>query len=146
VSKEALGAEIVHKYRESYAQLSSVLVDATLDPLVRLRKYFDEMCARVVRDEFSSGCLLGNFGLELSNQSALIRERLGEEFASWSDAIAAVIREAQNAGAISKESSPEALAAFLVHAYEGGLLRAKVDKDRAPLDLFLSVAFTKVLV
>jgi TetR/AcrR family transcriptional repressor of nem operon len=37
------------------------------------------------------------------------------------------------------------LAAFLVSAWEGALMRAKVDKSRAPLDAFLSVGFAKVL-
>jgi TetR/AcrR family transcriptional repressor of nem operon len=141
-SKEALGAELVLKYAAERGELLSVLGNATVAPLSRLRRYFDELCARA---ELSSGCLFANFGLELSHQSPLIRERVAAAFARWSDTVAVVIREAQDAGAISKESSPEALAAFLIHAYEGALLRAKVDNSRAPLDHFLSTAFTKVL-
>lgn len=141
-SKEALGAELVLRYEEEGRELLSVLGNATVAPLPRLRKYFDELCATA---ELSCGCLFANFGLELSHQSPLIRERVAAAFAQWSDTVAAVIREAQNAGAISKESSPDALAAFLIHAYEGALLRAKVDNSRAPLDLFLSTVFTKVL-
>jgi TetR/AcrR family transcriptional regulator, transcriptional repressor for nem operon len=141
-SKEVLGAELVLKYAEKRAEIFSILGDSTVAPVPRFRKYFEELAASA---ELSSGCLFANFALELSQQSPLIRERVAAAFAGWSATVAAVIREAQDAGEISKESSPEALAAFLVHAYEGALLRAKVDNSRAPLDHFLSTVFTKVL-
>jgi len=92
------------------------------------------------------GCLLGNFGTELSSQSPLVRERVAEAFARWCDKIARVIGEAQRASAVSRSVSPKALAEFVVHAWEGAMLRAKVEKDRAPLDLFLRLTFSKILV
>jgi TetR/AcrR family transcriptional repressor of nem operon len=115
-------------------------------PLRRLRKYFESLNQAAVRAEFSTGCLLGNFAAELSDQSSLIRERVDDAFAAWRDEVARVIGEAQKAGAISRDFSPQALAAFVIHAWEGAMLRAKVNKDRAPLDLFLKVTFAKLLV
>jgi TetR/AcrR family transcriptional repressor of nem operon len=56
-----------------------------------------------------------------------------------------VIGEAQKAGAISKDLSSQSLAAFVIHAWEGAMLQAKVNKDRAPLDAFLKVTFSKLL-
>jgi TetR/AcrR family transcriptional regulator, transcriptional repressor for nem operon len=81
----------------------------------------------------------------LSNQSPLIRKRVDEAFDAWCDEVARVIRQAQRAGAISRDFSPEALAKFVIHAWEGAMLRAKVQKDRAPLDLFLEVTFSRIL-
>jgi len=66
-------------------------------------------------------------------------------FAEWSDAIARVIGEAQRAGALSKDLPPKAIAEFLLNAWEGALLRARVEKDRGPLQLFLKVTFSKIL-
>jgi TetR/AcrR family transcriptional repressor of nem operon len=144
-SKEALAAEVVLRYAQKGKELRGILVDASLPPLRRLRKYFEGRIDAAVEAGFSRGCLLGNFAAELSNQSPDIRERVGEAFAEWCDQIALVIGEAQKAGAISKDLSPKALATFVIHAWEGALLRAKVDKDRAPLDLFLKVIFGKLL-
>ena len=66
-------------------------------------------------------------------------------FAEWSDAIALVIGEAQRAGALAKDLPPKAIAEFLLNAWEGALLRAQVEKDRRPLQLFLKVIFSKIL-
>ena len=38
-----------------------------------------------------------------------------------------------------------ALAAFLLNAWEGAVLRSRVEKSAAPLDAFMSVAFNKIL-
>jgi TetR/AcrR family transcriptional repressor of nem operon len=144
-SKEALAGEVVRRYEGRIQARLSILRDARLAPLRRLRKYFQSLNQAAVRAEFSTGCLLGNFAAELSNQSSLVRERVDEAFAAWCDEVARVIGEAQKAGAISRDFSPQALAAFVIHAWEGAVLRAKVDKDGAPLDLFLKIIFSKLL-
>src|SRR6266550_4218643 len=115
-SKEALAAEAVRRYREKGRVRLSILQDEKLPPLRRLRKYFESLNQAVVEAGFSAGCLLGNFGAELSTQSALVREQVRKAFAG-----------------------------FVVHAWEGAMVRAKVEKGREPLDLFLKVTFSKIL-
>jgi TetR/AcrR family transcriptional repressor of nem operon len=136
-SKEALGAAAVLKYREKN-EAWKALRDTKGAPLIRLRKYFESLNERALKVESWSGCLLGNFAGELSDQSPLIREQVAAAFAAWSDEIALVIGEAQRAGAVSKNLPPKALAAFVIHAWEGAVLRVRVDKDRAPLQLFMN--------
>lgn len=144
-SKEALAAEAVRKYVENGRARLSILRDAKLRPLRRLRLYFEGLNDAAAKAELSAGCLLGNFGAELSDQAPLVRKRVGEAFEAWSDAIAAVIGEAQQAGAISGKASPKALAEFTLHAWEGAVLRAKVTRNRAPLDQFVAITFSRVL-
>jgi TetR/AcrR family transcriptional repressor of nem operon len=146
-SKEALGAEAVVKYRETSEAWTATraLRNTKAAPLTRLRKYFESLTERALKAESWSGCLLGNFACELSNQSPLIREQVAVAFAEWSDEIALVIGEAQRAGALSRDLPPKALGEFLINAWEGALLRAQVDKDRGPLQLFLKVTFSKIL-
>jgi len=146
-SKEALGAEAVFKYRETSETWKAVraLRDTKAAPLTRLRNYFENLTERALKSESWSGCLLGNFACELSNQSPLIREQVAVAFAEWSDEIAQVIGEGQRAGALSKGLPPKAIAEFLLNAWEGALLRAQVEKDRRPLQLFLKVTFSKIL-
>jgi TetR/AcrR family transcriptional regulator, transcriptional repressor for nem operon len=146
LSKEALAAEAVRKYVELRRSVHrDLLRDTKLKPLRRLRKYFESLNQAAAKAAFSSGCLLGNFGAEVSGYRPLISKRLGEAFAGWTDAVAAVIREGQKAREISRDFSPAELAAFTIHAWEGALLRAKVAKNSAPLDLFLDVTFDKIL-
>jgi TetR/AcrR family transcriptional regulator, transcriptional repressor for nem operon len=55
------------------------------------------------------------------------------------------ITDAQAAGAVSLQSNAADLAAFLLDAYEGALLRARVERDRAPFDRFMKLAFERIL-
>jgi len=144
-SKEALAAEAVRLYREKGRKRLTILQETKLSPLRRLRKYFESLNEAALKAGFAAGCLLGNFAAELSAQSPLVREQVAEAFARWCDAIAVVIGQAQKEGAISRTLPPKALAEFVVHAWEGAMVRAKVEKDRAPLDQFLKVTFAKVL-
>jgi len=146
-SKEALGAEAVIKYWETSETWKAVraLRDTKGAPLTKLRNHFESMTERILKAESWSGCMLGNFACELSNQSPLIREQVAVVFADWSDEIARVIGDAQRAGAVSKDLPPEALAEFVINAWEGAVLRAQVDKDRGALQLFLKVTFSKIL-
>jgi TetR/AcrR family transcriptional repressor of nem operon len=145
LSKETLAAEAVRRYRETRSIRLGILRDARLAPLRRLRKHFESLNQDVVEGGFSKGCLLGNFGAELSCQSELVRGQVREGFARWCDAIARTIAEAQKDGAVSRSLRPRALAEFVVHAWEGAMVRAKVEQDSAPLDLFIKVTFAKIL-
>lgn len=144
-SKEALAAEAVRRYAEKGRKRFALLREEKLPPLRRLRKYFEGLIQAVVSAGFTRGCLLGNFGAELSSQSPLVRERVGEAFAGWTDALAEVIGEAQKAGDVSRGVPAKVLAEFVLHAWQGALVRARVKKDRGPLDTFLKVAFSRIL-
>jgi TetR/AcrR family transcriptional repressor of nem operon len=144
-SKEALAVEAVRRYRERGRLRLAILQETKLPPLRRLRKYFESSVEMIVEAEFKSGCLLGNFATEMSSQSQMVRDEVAESFDQWCEEIAKVIGEAQKAGAVSANVAPKALAEFVIHSWEGALLRAKVEKDRAPLDLFLKLTFSKIL-
>jgi TetR/AcrR family transcriptional repressor of nem operon len=143
-SKEALGAEIVERYARDNPR-RAVLKDASLPPLERLRAYFGAMSESCIENGFSRGCLLGNFSAEMSSQSPLIRERLAGLFAAWTKDIEACVRQAQAEGAVKNTADPAELAAFLLDAYEGALLRARVDRSGAPFQRFHNLAFSQIL-
>lgn len=143
-SKEALGAEIVERFGQDGTR-RTVLTDRSIPALDRLRRYFTELNEVFAGLNYTCGCLLGNFSAELSEQSPLIRERLAVVFACWTSAIEAAIKEAQADGSISTKQDAGVLAVFLLDAYEGAILRARVEKDRRAFDAFMRVAFDKVL-
>jgi TetR/AcrR family transcriptional regulator, transcriptional repressor for nem operon len=142
-SKEALGAEIVERYRESPRR--QALKDKTLPPLERLRRHFAAMNQMYADLGYGRGCLLGNFSAELADHSPLIRERLAALSASWTAEIADAVRDAQADGSSSSATDPAELAAFLLDAYEGALLRARVEKSGAPLERFVTITFARLL-
>ena len=144
-SKEALGVEIVERYGVGSTR-RAVLTDKTVRPLERLRTHFAALNDMFVASEFKRGCLLGNFSAELANQSPAVRDSLAELFIKWTKDLEAAIADAQSEGSIASKARAGDLAAFLLDAYEGTLLRARVERSRAPFDRFMKFAFEQILV
>jgi TetR/AcrR family transcriptional repressor of nem operon len=144
-SKEALGAEIVARYAENGTR-RAVLADKSIPPLDRLRRHFGALNDLFIGSDFQRGCLLGNFSAELANQSPLICDSLRALFSRWTRDIEVAIRDAQADASISTRVDAGDLAAFLLDAYEGALLRARVEKNRRPFDRFMQLAFTQILI
>jgi TetR/AcrR family transcriptional regulator, transcriptional repressor for nem operon len=144
-SKEALGAEVVERYGRDNPRRAA-LAEKSLPPVQRLRAHFERLNEAYTSARFGRGCLLGNLSAELADQSQLIRERLAALYLAWSTDIATVIAEAQAEGAISTRTPAADLAAFLLDAYEGALLRVRVEKSGRAFDRFMTVAFTQILV
>ncbi len=146
-SKEQFGAEVLGRYWERRAGAATrILSDETRTPLARLKAYFAAKTAARAPDAAYTGCMIGNFSAELATDSRLVRDRLGTVFAAWTNLLATCIREAQSAGEISTQADPDTLAAFLIDAFEGAVLRSKVDRDTTALARFQAVVFTTILV
>jgi TetR/AcrR family transcriptional repressor of nem operon len=90
------------------------------------------------------GCLIGDFSLETTSQSKLLRQRLESIFQEWRAPFASCIAEAQTIGEIDSTFDPMDLAEFLLASWEGAILRMKVERSPAALDRFKSIVFQTV--
>ena len=144
-SKEALGVEIVERYGANQMR-REILTDPTVRPLQRLRRHFERISALYAESHFTRNCILGGFSAELANQSETIRESLRKLYGQWTKDLEATIAEAQAKGEIASTTKPSDMAAFLLDAYEGALLRARVERGRKPFDRFMKFAFDQILV
>jgi TetR/AcrR family transcriptional repressor of nem operon len=143
-SKEALGSEVVGRYGDKSTSRVAIR-NLALPGLERLRAHYDHLTAIYVGLKCERGCLLGNFSAELAGQSELIRESLKQLYALWTAEVEAAIRDGQADGSISTHLEPAMLAAFLTDAFEGAILRARVEKSPAPFDTFKKVVFSTLL-
>ena len=83
-SKEEFAREVLDLYFARLKRLvAEALDDGGLSPRERLRRYLDIITRGLAGDEFSRGCLIGDFSLEAVAQSETLRARLGEIFAEW---------------------------------------------------------------
>jgi TetR/AcrR family transcriptional repressor of nem operon len=145
-SKEALGAAALEHYWSDGACDRLLILDQTdLTPRERLRTYFAKASADVADMDFTCGCLIGNMAAELSDHSPLISTKLSEIYAGWSRRVAACIREAQAAGEVSKDADPDLVATFILNAWEGAILRARIEKGDRPLRHFNETLFSQLL-
>ncbi|KAA0689141.1 TetR family transcriptional regulator [Neorhizobium sp. P12A] len=142
-SKEALALEVLEPYGQS--SRIDMLFDKTKTPLDRLKTHFEFLADGYAAWEFERGCLLGNFGTEMSADYPLMRQALDRIYGLWSSSVAAVLREAQAEGTVSTALDADELGRFLVTAWEGVAMQLKVTRTRKPVDEFFKIAFRVLL-
>src|SRR5271163_4632360 len=109
-SKEEFAREVLDLYFARLKRLvAEALDDGGLSPRERLRRYLDIITHHLAGDEFSRGCLIGDFSLEAVTQSEMLRARLAEIFAEWRTPFAACIAQGQALGEIDGAFAPEEL-------------------------------------
>jgi TetR/AcrR family transcriptional repressor of nem operon len=145
-SKEALGAAVLERYWEQRGgSVLRVLEEPDIGPRERLCRYFAMLAANMANRGYTGGCLIGNLGAELSDHSELVRDGVARVFAGWTGALKICIQEGQSLGEISGDYDAALLASFLINAWEGAVLRAKVQKNSAPFAEFNQVVFGTLL-
>jgi TetR/AcrR family transcriptional regulator, transcriptional repressor for nem operon len=145
-SKEDFGVVAVQRYIQVLSPKLQILHDQNLAPLERLRLFYGELIASLEAQQCQRGCLLGNFGAELSDQYPSIRSSVSQAFEGWTSLVSAVILEAQQNGSVTSSMTSDLLASFVINAWQGAAMRAKVEQSRAPLDAFIQVVFSTILV
>jgi TetR/AcrR family transcriptional regulator, transcriptional repressor for nem operon len=145
-SKEALAAAALeYNWNSGSCDQLRILSDASVPPRTRLARYFERMTGELAALNFTCGCLAGNMAAELSDQSKLISDQLALIFNTWTRRVADCIAEAQARGEIAAKADPEILAKFVLNAWEGAVLRARIDKNDRSLKQFLDVLFGQLL-
>src|SRR6267154_1147024 len=144
-SKEAFAQEVLDRY---FAHLKGLVKQAldnkSLTPRQRLKRYLDIIRGVLADAKWNRGCLIGDFSLETTSQSKVLRERLEAIFREWRAPFGSCIAEAQTAGEIDSTFDPMDLAEFLLASWEGAILRMKVERGPAALDRFKNIMFQTV--
>jgi TetR/AcrR family transcriptional regulator, transcriptional repressor for nem operon len=144
-SKEHFAAEVLEQYFGYLKQLiSDALDDQNLTPRQRLKRYLDVITDKLKRDRWTIGCLIGDFSLQATSHSKLLRQRLDKIFLEWRALFASCIAAAQSAGEVDSQFDATELAEFLLASWEGAILRMKVERSPAALERFKMIAFETV--
>src|SRR5205809_2134847 len=144
-SKEAFAAEVLDRYFDYLKRLmAQALNDETLTPRQRLKRYLDIITGKLERDRWAIGCLIGDFSLQVSFHSKLLRKRLDSIFREWRKLFASCIAAAQSAGEVDSHFDATELAEFLLASWEGAILRMKVERSPAALERFKTIVFETV--
>jgi len=141
-SKEAFAVEVLNRYFDYLKDMvAAALTDETLTPRQRLRRYLDVITEKLERDRWMIGCLIGDFSLQVSSHSRLLRKRLDSIFREWRTLFASCIAAAQAAGEVDSRFDATELAEFLLASWEGAVLRMKVERSPAALERFKTIVF-----
>ena len=144
-SKEAFAVEVLNRYFDYLKELvAAALTDETRTPRERLKRYLDVITDKLERDRWMIGCLIGDFSLQVSSHSRLLRKRLDSIFREWRTLFASCIAAAQAAGEVDSRFDATELAEFLLASWEGAVLRMKVERSPAALERFKTIVFETV--
>jgi len=145
-SKEAFGLEILDLYyANSRAHIAETLSNEALRPLDRISAYIDHNIAVQNGADMRRGCLFGNFGAEVVDQSEAMRLRLVEIFAEIRRAVADCLKAAVAAGELPEDYDCEEAACFMFAALQGAIVIAKTQRNDVPLRRCKRMIFEKVL-
>jgi TetR/AcrR family transcriptional regulator, transcriptional repressor for nem operon len=136
-SKDALAIEALRQYQARSVWRTTD--DGELPPLTRLRNRYLAMRDVLVERGYTRGCLIGNMGTELADLNPGVRAEVQASLDFRTAASAALLREAQQRGDLGPQHDPEVLGRFLVDAWEGVVLRTKVNKSAEAIDGFFSI-------
>lgn len=170
-----ISADLFHKYGYNSVGLSKILKEAEIpkgsfyyyfkskeDLLIEVIQYFinesitlfhrysnninglyDFFNAYFDRFEslgFTRGCPIGNFALELSD----VNEKARLCFMTWTEFLQKEIEQLLIQEEIDSDEAAK-LSSFIVAAFEGVLLKAKIEKSKKPLEEFNYIIFKKLL-
>ena len=139
--KEDFALQAIDEYmKHVHAGLDACLGDASLPPLKRVRRFFENV-QRSYRGEGYLGCLLGGLGQELSGVSEVFRRKVERCFSEIARRIAATLEEARERGELAPDADPRRLASLLVDCWEGAALRSRLKGSAAPLGAMLDFYF-----
>jgi len=145
-SKEDFGLQVIDYYAGFFFEIfTRFLNDESQPPLERIRLLFQWFIAFFQSADYTLGCPLGNFAQELGDISPVFREKLKANLDAMSQLYAAVLREAQDAGALSRELDAGEAARFVVSSWEGALTLMKVMKSTEPLETHAKFTFDYIL-
>jgi len=131
-SKEEFAAATIRHYAECVAGKLRGAIDSAPDPVTGLRRFFESLMADFEAAGYVGGCLIANLGGELEG-SDICRETLASSFRGWRDGIRDALRHGQQLGLVRTDIDALELADLLTEAWEGAVIRMKIERSLDPL-------------
>jgi TetR/AcrR family transcriptional repressor of nem operon len=145
-SKESFALEILGEYWSSIeSRHGALLYDARVKPLERVSRFFHALSEDHAQHDFTLGCLIGNLALELSNISEESQRMLATLLNQWEQSLVNCLREAQFRNELATNQNPDQIAAVLIEAWEGAVMRSKVERNGNACNRFESFTLPRLL-
>lgn len=133
-SKERFAAEVIQHYITPFTiQLDAHLQKPNIDALTALKNYFNELITELEKTQYKGGCLLGNLMGEIGDTSPLCQKSLQLAVHTYRNLLATGLKKAQTEGTVRTDKSADEMADFLVNAWQGALLRMKIEQSIEPI-------------
>ncbi|WP_251363735.1 acrylate utilization transcriptional regulator AcuR [Epibacterium ulvae] len=142
-SKSDFGITLIEAYDAYFLRkLDATFLNTDRPAIARVSDFAEDAIAGMARHDFKRGCLVGNLGQEMGTLPEAYRAKLTATFEGWQARLETCLRQAQSQGDLDAHKDPASLAAFFWIGWEGAVLRAKLERDPAPLRLFMTTFMT----
>jgi len=134
-SKEALASEVLAGFVDfTRREFAPIFTDPRLSSPQKMEQIHKVFVQKMLDNECSGGCPLGNLAQELSDSHPEFRKRLAEFFVECMKSIAEVVRQGIKGGSFRKDIDPQATAYLLFGSIEGLMLLSKNLRSVDPLE------------
>ena len=131
-SKEDFASATIQHYASCMGGRLERALRGHTSPIAGLRAFFQAEADAFEKVGFIGGCLIANLGAELDD-SPICRETLQSSMNEYLQVLTEVVASAQVAREIRNDIEASELASLLSDAWEGAVIRMKVQKSLAPL-------------
>jgi TetR/AcrR family transcriptional repressor of nem operon len=146
-SKQSYAIELLDDYWYAIeAKHAPVLLDERYAPLDRIARHFRSIGQDHKQQKFALGCLIGNLGLEMAAAGEDAQTKLRQIVKRWASLLSDCLKQAQAASDLDRKADVQELAAALVDAWEGAVMRAKIERSGAAFKRFETVVLPRLLV
>ena len=139
--KSALVEAVVQRQVAQVLQAQQPELDG-IDSMAALRRWRDRVVELNHQAGALGGCPIGRLAAELAETDRCAPAELVDGFATWQQRLAVGLRRMHERGEL--EAQPDALAAGLLAAVQGGLLLAQTTRSVRPLEAALDLALSGV--
>jgi TetR/AcrR family transcriptional regulator, transcriptional repressor for nem operon len=132
-TKQALLHAVLERY---LASLDAVVIGPTAervsDPIDRIFGILEFYRQNLLATDLTYGCPIGRLALEVPDDDATTRALIAANFAAWTAAVEACIRQARRW--LAANVDPASLAEFVLTVMEGAVMQARTHRDIAYFD------------
>ncbi len=138
-SKEDFAIQALHYYYTPRLERFARALEAGNDsPRERILQFYRDLVGYFAnQEEPTHQCFIGSLCHEKADESQPIGYAASAILKRSSDVLAGGLAQARDAGELPAGQDPQALAHFIGSAWEGALLRMKIDRQIAPLRVFI---------
>lgn len=145
-SKEDYGIAIVLRHSaEFWLKWHTSAAEHPDDPLLVLRGCFAAMLSDHIDCSVNTFCVVAHVAAEMCEASSKCRSAMTAVLKEWRENLACFITRAQQAGQIRTDVDADQLATLFWDAWQGALLRMKMQESADPVKQLVALMFDSIL-
>ncbi|WP_320047594.1 TetR family transcriptional regulator C-terminal domain-containing protein [uncultured Ilyobacter sp.] len=138
--KEQYAIDAIHHYYDNNPVYKIILsTNKDLEPLERIRNFFEQGIQNAVEKELKYGCFIGNLSQEMGDVTESISKAAADITKEIVLQVYKNLLEAHEKGDLKSNVDLKSLASFIISSWQGSLVRMKMSANKTALDDFYTI-------